>query len=71
MFALGDKADIMEHTAKSENDAPWASGWDIGGARCGACRKPEAVIFMGWNAGAGTKLDRLRAIVAAMITEAK
>jgi hypothetical protein len=25
----------------------------------------EAVIFMGWNAGAGTRLDRLRTIVAA------
>ena len=24
----------------------------------------EAVIFMGWNAGAGTRLDRLRAIAA-------
>jgi hypothetical protein len=34
-------------------------------------RKPEAVIFVGWNAGAGTKLDRLRTIVAALITEAK
>ena len=26
----------------------------------------EAVIFMGWNAGAGARLDRLRAIVAAL-----
>ena len=26
----------------------------------------EAVIFMGWNAGAGTRLDRLRTIVAAL-----
>jgi hypothetical protein len=26
----------------------------------------EAVIFMGWNAGAGTRLDRLRAIAAAL-----
>jgi hypothetical protein len=25
----------------------------------------EAVIFMGWNAGAGARLDRLRTIVAA------
>jgi hypothetical protein len=25
----------------------------------------EALIFMGWNAGAGTRLDRLRTIVAA------
>jgi hypothetical protein len=24
----------------------------------------EAVIFMGWNAGAGTRLDRLRTIAA-------
>jgi hypothetical protein len=28
--------------------------------------KTEAVIFMGWNAGAGAKLDRLRTIVAAL-----
>ena len=27
----------------------------------------EAVIFMGWNAGAGTKLDRLRTIATALI----
>ena len=26
----------------------------------------EAVIFMGWNAGAGTRLDGLRAIAAAL-----
>ena len=26
----------------------------------------EAVIFMGWNAGVGTRLDRLRAIAAAL-----
>jgi hypothetical protein len=26
----------------------------------------EAVIFMGWNAGAGTRLDRLRTIAAAL-----
>jgi hypothetical protein len=26
----------------------------------------EAVIFMGWNAGAGTRLDRLHAIAAAL-----
>ena len=26
----------------------------------------EAVIFMGWNAGAGTRLDRLRALAAAL-----
>jgi hypothetical protein len=30
----------------------------------------EAVIFMGWNAGAGTRLDRLRAIAAAALTGA-
>ena len=28
----------------------------------------EAVIFMGWNAGAGTRLDRLRAIAAALLS---
>jgi hypothetical protein len=26
----------------------------------------EAVIFKGWNAGVGTRLDRLRAIAAAL-----
>jgi hypothetical protein len=26
----------------------------------------EAMIFMGWNAGAGTRLDRLRAFAAAL-----
>jgi hypothetical protein len=26
----------------------------------------EAVIFMGWNAGAGTRLDRLRTIAATL-----
>jgi hypothetical protein len=26
----------------------------------------EAVLFVGWNAGAGTRLDRLRAIAAAL-----
>jgi hypothetical protein len=26
----------------------------------------EAVIFLGWNAGVGTRLDRLRTIAAAL-----
>lgn len=42
------------------------AGWYTkGGARCGACRI-EAVIFMDWNAGTGTRLDGLRTLAAAL-----
>jgi hypothetical protein len=36
--------------------------------RCAMCRmsNTRAVIFMGWNAGAGTRLDRSRTIAAAL-----
>jgi hypothetical protein len=40
----------------------------LGHWRCAMLRMSNmgAVIFMGWNAGAGTRLDRLRTIVAAL-----
>jgi hypothetical protein len=41
--------------------------YGLGHRRCAMWRisNTEAVIFMGWNTGAGTRLDRLRTIAAA------
>ena len=44
----------------------WAPAKLVAGSVMWRMLNAEAVIFMGWNAGTGRRLDRLRTIAAAM-----